>query len=55
MDGVVVRDETLPGGTWLPNNEGDILVHEVGHWLNLFHTVSRAFAGRSTTRDAMNV
>jgi hypothetical protein len=39
-DGVVVPFTTLPGDTTPnnPYNAGDLPVHEVGHWLGLFHT-----------------
>jgi len=36
LDGVIIGQMQLPGGTDTLNNKGKHLVHEVGHWLGLY-------------------
>lgn len=38
LDGVVVSYDALPGGAFGEFSLGGTLVHEVGHWLGLWHT-----------------
>ncbi|MEO7422590.1 MAG: M43 family zinc metalloprotease [Ornithinibacter sp.] len=58
IDGFVMLDESMPGGTAGKYAFGDILTHEVGHWLMLEHTFAHGCSASGddvadTRREAM--
>ncbi|KAF2494213.1 metalloprotease 1 precursor [Lophium mytilinum] len=51
LDGVCVRYNTVPGGSFAGWNEGKVATHEIGHWLGVMHTFDGGCDGTGDSVD----
>ncbi|RLV49805.1 zinc metalloprotease [Nocardioides mangrovicus] len=54
LDGLIVNDQSLPGGNLTHFNLGNTAVHEIGHWLGLRHVFNDQAVGSTEAPDPVD-